>query len=66
MKDKLLEAAKALYAIPTVYRLVWTSLQLGAGAAAAIVFDNPVLGMAVAIIATAVSSEARERLAAKT
>lgn len=65
MKDKLLEAAKALYAIPTVYRLTWTTLQLGAGVAAGLAFDDPVIAIAVTIIATALSSVAREHLAKK-
>lgn len=54
---------KRAYAVPTVYRLVWTTVQLACGVAAGLVFDDPVIGIAVTILATALSSIARENLA---
>lgn len=65
MTDKLLQAAKALYAIPTVYATVWTTIQLACGVAAGYKTDNPTIGFAVAILVTAISKAAREHLAAK-
>lgn len=65
MKDKLIAALKALYAIPTVYATVWTSIQLACGVAVGYKTDNVPVGIAVAIIVTAVSKAAREHLANK-
>jgi hypothetical protein len=63
IKDKAVELAKAFYATPTGYRLVWTSVQLGAGAAAVAFGANPAVGVLVTIATTAITSIARERLA---
>lgn len=59
LKDLLHRA----YANTTVYRLVWTLVQLGAGAAAAVVTDDPRIGLLAAIAATVGTSLAREKLA---
>lgn len=63
LKDKIVAAAKAAYATPTGYRIFWTAVQLGTGAVVVAFGADPAVGLVVTLLATAVSSVARERLA---
>jgi hypothetical protein len=57
-----MEFLKKLYANKTVYRLVWTTVQFGAGAVAVAFGANPVVGALVIALSVIITSEARERL----
>lgn len=46
----------------TIYRLYWTLLQVGAGAAVAYATDKPELALPVALLAAVITSEARKHL----
>lgn len=60
-----MDLLKKLYAVPSVYRLVWTSVTVGAATLAGLTFDSPQLALAVGIVVQVATSEAREHLAEK-
>lgn len=60
--SKLIDLAKRLYATPTGYRLFWTGVQLGAGAVVVALGADPLVGGIVTLVATFVTSIAREHL----
>lgn len=63
IKDAAISAAKKFYATPTGYRVVWTGIQLGAGAAVVAFGADPVYGALVTLLTTVLTSVARENLA---
>lgn len=60
--SRLSEFWKRLYANKTFYRVFWTTIQVGAGLAAAELSDNAEIGLAVVLLTTILTSIARERL----
>lgn len=56
------EFFKKLYANKTVYRLVWTTIQVGTGLIAGYFADNAGVGVLVTALAVIITSEARDRL----
>lgn len=62
---KLVELAKKFYASTTGYRLVWTSIQAGAGILVVALGAHPTVGVAVTLLTTFVTSVARQRLEAR-
>jgi uncharacterized membrane protein YdcZ (DUF606 family) len=60
---KVMEVLKKIYLNRTVYRLVWTGVQVGAGIVAAKWASSPELGVVVTLVTTVLTSEARERIA---
>lgn len=61
----MVDVLKRLYEVKTVYRLVWTTAQLAAGLLVVGLGADPKVGLLVTLLATAVTSIARENLAAK-
>jgi len=57
-----MEFLKKLYADKTVYRLIWTAIQVGAGMVTVALGADPVWGVMVTTLAVIVTSEARKRL----
>lgn len=63
MLKKIKDAVVAAYTSKgTVYKLVWTGVQAGAGVVAAAVSGNPTFGVIVGALAVVLTSEARKKL----
>lgn len=63
--QKVLNLVKAVYNNITVYRIIWTSIQALAGVLAAELTGNVLVGGAVLLVTTWLTSVAREKLAAR-
>ena len=60
--SKVQEVLAKLYANKTVYRLVWTTIQVGSGLAAAQLSNSATVGFTVTLLTTVLTSLAREKL----